>query len=261
MTTSPSDRTARIAATVLVVVTAALIAVVASWRIIRPVPPHVDIDAERFPVRGIDISAHNGPVDFDSVAAAGIDFVYIKASEGRFFRDRAFMDNYLAARRAGLAVGAYHFFRFDCDAREQAENFLGAIVGCDLRLPPAIDIEAWGNPDGFADDSISRRLRHMASLVADRRGRCMVYTNKQGSARFLSAFADAPADSIDYWICSFSQQPPAGDWHLWQHSHMGSVPGIRGKVDLNTFRGTYAAWYAYLDSIIAAPPRRSPNAQ
>ena len=119
-----------------------MIAVVASWRIIRPCRPHVDIDVERFPVRGIDISAHNGPCRLRQCGCRRHRLRLHQASEGRYFRDRAFMDN-LAARRAGLAVGAYHFFRFDCDAEAQADNFLAAIVGCDASSPPSI-IEAWG---------------------------------------------------------------------------------------------------------------------
>lgn len=67
----------------------------------------------RYEVRGIDISAHNGPIDFERIRNEGIDFVFMKASEGSGFKDVAFFDNYRNARKAGLKVGAYHFFRFD----------------------------------------------------------------------------------------------------------------------------------------------------
>ncbi|MDE6207746.1 MAG: hypothetical protein K2M55_08060 [Muribaculaceae bacterium] len=206
---------------------------------------HIDIDQEHYPVRGLDISAHNGTPDFDSIAAAGIDFVYLKASEGMTFRDPAFMRNYLAARRAGLAVGAYHFFRFDCDAAMQSSNFLAAIVGCDFQLPPVIDIEEWGNPTGYDSRNIARRLELMIDAVRARRGTVMLYTNKKGLARYLGTMG---GDMPELWICSFTDPPVEQSWRLWQHSHSGKVSGVRGDVDLNTFNGSRDEWLLWLDN-------------
>ena len=71
-----SDRGARAIAIGLVVLTAVLAGGVALWRVLRPRQPHVEVDYARYPVRGLDISAHNGAPDFDSIAAAGIDFAH-----------------------------------------------------------------------------------------------------------------------------------------------------------------------------------------
>ncbi|MDE5632527.1 MAG: hypothetical protein K2I54_06955, partial [Muribaculaceae bacterium] len=117
-----TDKIARKTAIAIIAATGLLVACMASWRALRAREPHADIDRERYPVTGVDISAHNGAVCFDSLAASGIDFVYLKASEGTSFRDKAFLRNYGAARRAGLAVGSYHFFRFDCDGALQSIN-------------------------------------------------------------------------------------------------------------------------------------------
>ena len=83
--------------------------------------------ADRFPVQGIDVSHHQGVVDWERVASnRAIRFVYIKASEGGDFRDASFTENWNGARRGGLVAGAYHYFTFCRSGRDQAANFLAA---------------------------------------------------------------------------------------------------------------------------------------
>lgn len=238
--------TARNIAIAIVVVTGLLVCGVALRRLTFGSKPHVELDRTVYPVRGIDLSAHNGVPDFDSIAASGIDFVYLKASEGADYRDPAFTRNYLAARRAGLNVGAYHFFRFESDGPRQAENFLGAIKGCELQLPAAIDIEEWGNPAENATEIILERLEGMQAMLKVFYGPTAIYTNKTGDARFVRGnFEDT-----DLWICSFTNPPlTRRPWHLWQHSHCGRIPGVKGYVDLDTFNGHRDDWKLWLDSI------------
>lgn len=237
----------RTAAIALISATAIAILAVMAVRVFSPAVASVDVDPARFPVRGIDISAHNGSVDFDSVARAGISFVYIKASEGASWRDSRFNDNYERARRAGLAVGLYHFFRFDIEGWRQSVNFLLALRGRPLDLPVAIDVEEWGNPGEFTTEIIIDNLRSMVELLRQGGREPIIYTNKNGYYRFIRGHFD----DVALWICSFTDPPLAerDRWTLWQHSHLGRVPGIRGDVDLNTFntpaRGN---WKDYLAS-------------
>lgn len=239
-------------AVAIVAVTGLLVAGLAMWHALRAREPHVDVDRGRYPVVGVDLSAHNGVVDFDSLAAAGIDFVYLKASEGVSFRDRAFVRNYRAARRAGLAVGAYHFFRFDCDGELQSVNFLRAVDGLRPDLPLAVDVEEWRNAPGQTTATVRERLRILVALLRAHGYKVMIYTNKQGHARFVRDGFRSQEDP-DVWICSFTT-PPLGHepWRLWQHSHIGRVAGVRGPVDLNTFNGGRTAWEAWVDSCRAA---------
>lgn len=242
-----TNRSARNTAIAIVAVTGLLVAVIAACRALRTSERHVDPDRSRYPVAGIDLSAHNGLPDFDSVAAAGISFVYLKASEGEDFLDQAFVRNYICARDAGLAVGAYHFFRFDCDGHRQALNLLRAIEGCRLDMPVAIDIEESGNPASFATDFIISRLEAMVATLRENGTDVMIYTNKNGYGRFYrSIFAGTP-DKPGLWICSFTDPPiPRSQWVMWQHSHISRVPGIEGKVDMNTFNGTSDQWRRWL---------------
>lgn len=76
----------------------------------RVISYSADIDENEYQLKGIDLSAHNGKVDFGQVSDAGIDFVILKASEGSRFRDSRFDENYRMAMDSRLYVGAYHFF-------------------------------------------------------------------------------------------------------------------------------------------------------
>lgn len=238
--------TARKIAIGIVVATGLMVCGLALRRAGSPSRLHVELDREEYPVRGIDLSAHNGVPDFDSIAAAGIDFVYLKASEGVDYRDPAFPRNYLAARRAGLKVGAYHFFRFEGDGPQQAANFLAAIKGCQLQMPAVVDIEEWGNPAEKATEIILERLEGMHAILKVFYGPTAIYTNKTGDARFIRG----KFEDTDLWICSFTNPPLSRRrWHLWQHSHCGEVPGVKGNVDLDTFNGSRECWEQWLDSI------------
>ena len=236
-------RFARVGAWVLVVFTGVLIFGTGVGRVLRPQVPHVEVDREAFPVVGLDLSAHNGAVDFDSVAAAGVDFVYLKATEGLTFTDAAFIRNFSAARRAGLAIGAYHFFRFDADGISQARHLLDALHELRVDLPLAIDVEEWGNPAEVPTPQVVERLQTMVAELEHAGYPVIVYTNKNGHGRFLRAL------DVDLWICSFTSPPLAHPWRLWQHSHLGRVPGVNGKVDMDTFNGSREQWEAWLKNL------------
>lgn len=241
-----SERLSRIIAIALVAGTALLIVWVAAERFSRRGVPHVDIDRSEYPVVGIDLSAHNGKVDFDSIRRSGVDFVFLKASEGVSLQDPRFYSNYVAARRAGLAVGAYHFFRFDCDGRRQAMNLMRVIRSVSIDLPVAIDVEEWSNPAEVPTDIIVARLQAMSDHLEANGHPTMFYTNKNGVGRFLrDNFDDRPL-----WICSFTDPPLSHrDWLFWQHSHCGRIAGVKGDVDMNTFNGSHRALNQYIDSL------------
>lgn len=246
-----TDRQARILAILTVAVTGLLVAALAVWRASRPARLSVELDRERYPISGIDLSAHNGVPDFDSIAADSIEFVYLKASEGGDYRDPSFIRNYAAATGAGLTVGAYHFFRFDTDGVRQARNMLDAVKGCRLDLPLAIDVEENGNPAQVPTGTIIDRLEAMVAYLRVFGREVIIYTNKNGEARFLrDSFGRTYNETPELWICSFTDPPlPRRKWLLWQHSHTGRVRGVKGPVDLNTFNGDSAAWRAWLSRV------------
>lgn len=229
------------AAGIFLVITAALVlSSVWAWRQFISSAPYVD--PERYPIRGIDVSAHNGYIDFFKVKRAGIEFVFIKASEGAEFKDTNFRANYRKARHAEIKTGAYHFFRFDVDGVDQAVNFLEAVGERPLDLGLAIDVEEQGNPDGIDPSLVIDRLTAMAEYLYLKGYRVMFYTNRSGYERYL--LKDFPGYPL--WICSFSEYPFDADWTFWQYDHHGRVDGIRGDVDLDTYVGNRTDWQNYL---------------
>lgn len=217
----------------IVGITAAAIFVVVAKRVFTPHSMHVEVDRNTFPSRGIDISAHNGDIDFETIATQGIEFVYMKASEGATWRDSRFADNYSKARKAGLNVGVYHFFRFDVPGWRQSVNILRTIEGRPISMPIAIDVEEWGNPPDHTTEEIVANLRSMVELLRQNGREPIIYTNKNGYYRFIhNRF-----DDVGLWICSFTT-PPVSEphrWVLWQHSHKGHLKGIQGDVSFDTF--------------------------
>lgn len=203
-------------------------------------PPYVD--PERYPVRGIDISSHNGMVNLDAAADDGIEFVFIKASEGGDFRDDNFRLNYEKAVAAGLKTGAYHFFRFDTDGVSQALNFLQAVGDRHLPLGLIIDVEEHGNPTDIPHYLIQERLSAMVDYLSMKGHRVTFYTNRKGYYQYLKEnFRGFPL-----WICSFSSTPIYTEWTFWQYNHKGRVKGISGNVDLNVFCGSKNEWTDFL---------------
>jgi lysozyme len=100
----------------------------------------------RYPVQGIDVSHHQGRIDWTKLKGARSQFAYIKASQGATFRDSSFTWNWNGALAAGVVPGSYHYFSLCGNGAEQATNFIAAaawtkVVG----LPPAVDLEFRGN--------------------------------------------------------------------------------------------------------------------
>ena len=214
-----------------------------------------DVDRAVYPIKGIDLSAHNGLVDFQKVKDDTVSFVILKATEGTDFCDAMFAHNYKEARKAGLKVGAYHFFRFDTPGKMQAEHFISSLSGRMLDLPLVIDVEDWQNAKGVSASAVVRQLRLMIDTLAALGHRVMIYTNRAGYAKYVKGnFPDT-----HLWYCTFSGEPPHGvdKWALWQHSHSGKVNGVEGNVDVNTFNGKEAAFRAFTMRVDTIPGKPS----
>lgn len=216
---------------------ALVVAVVAggfAWALLDDAPPPVRRPhfPARYAVRGIDVSHHNGVIDWPQVATAGVSFAWLKASEGADLVDRRFTANAAGARAAGLRVGAYHFFTFCRPGAEQARNFLAAVAQTPLSLPPAVDVEFVGNCRAPPADAVIRReLEAWLALVEAELGRAVIYTTADADAALLGGLDRAR------WLRSIPGEPGAG-WRFWQFDPAGAVPGVDGPVDLDVFAGS-----------------------
>ena len=113
--------------------------------------------AAHYEVRGIDVSSYQGDIDWPTIAKQGVDFAYVKATEGSSFTDERFEANLRGAREAGLLVGAYHFFSFESRGRSQAEHIVATVPADGDLLPVAIDVEPTGLQGGPPDRRQSGR--------------------------------------------------------------------------------------------------------
>lgn len=183
---------------------------------------------------GIDLSHHNGRVNWDELDTAPLDFVYLKATEGRDWKDREFQQNWLEASRRGWKAGAYHFYLLCRDGAAQAENFIRSVEVRDGTLPPAVDLEYAHNcePQGSRAEAEAQIAVFLAAVEAEYGQRPLLYTTPEFYRDWLAGpFAEYPV-----WMRSLSG-PPDGQVQLWQYSMKGKVPGVGGFVDLNRVPG------------------------
>jgi len=198
-------------------------------------------DRARFPVRGIDVSHHQGDIDWSRVAGDDVQFAYIKASEGGDFRDQAFPRNWNAAGRAEIRRGAYHFFTLCRPGADQAANLLAAMPPDADALPPAVDLEFLGNcrtASRMTPIDLRRELKAFLDLVEKRTGQptLLYLTQEFDDAYQVSANFDRPL-----WLRRIVLEPKFGSrpWTLWQASNFRRRDGINGRVDWNVARLTW----------------------
>jgi lysozyme len=193
--------------------------------------PHGQPDRLRYPVRGIDVSHFQGTIDWPTVARHDVAFAYVKATEGVEGRDAQFWRNWRGAQRAGIRVGAYHYFIFCRSPRTQARNFIAVAPRRAGALPPAVDLElARSCPAGLTGREMRKELDAFLAVVEAReRRRAILYMTPQ----FFETYRrDLPKRAL--WRRSILAKPtPTPSWKIWQYGSRGRVAGIPTFVDLN----------------------------
>lgn len=191
-------------------------------------------DRSSYPLRGIDVSRHQGQIDWPAVAKSDVAFVILKATEGGDHVDERFAANLAGAEAAGLAVGAYHFFTFCKPGAEQARNFLAAVPRDRRLLPPVVDLEFGGNCSARPSvDDLKRELVAFLQPVEAAFGRPAIFYVMNDAA---TQYADALPDR-QRWVRSIAWPPSGADWVYWQYHDEGRINGIDGDVDLNVLQG------------------------
>jgi lysozyme len=198
---------------------------------------------------GIDISHHQGDIDWSKVKSAGANFCYAKATEGKTHKDSRFLVNHEGARQAGLLVGAYHFLSHGTAPADQAENFLSVYmpVRGDADLPPVLDLE-WDPKPGTNQDrwigqspkQIVDKCVEWLTIVESKLGsKPLIYTNKNWWDTRLGNEGQRLAP-YKIWMSRYGAfnlpAPPMPDgltWAMWQFTEHGRIPGTKKNVDVN----------------------------
>lgn len=178
----------------------------------------------------IDLSHHNGGIDFSRLKTAGVEAVILKATQGTKYQDPTFVSRLAKARSAGLEVGAYHFMTDDYP-KSQVEHFLGTVNGLG-KLLLCLDYE--GNGGHSPDAEI---LEKMVLGVVKAKDRHPVVYGSDGNMLgpyLRSAQAHPEVLACKRWIARYSLLKPKTPCNIWQYTSKAKIAGM-GPLDANAF--------------------------
>jgi len=182
---------------------------------------------------GLDISHHQGRIDWKTLAAKKPDFIYFKATEGSTHGDANYEDNRTEARKHAIITGAYHFFSFTSPGIRQALHFIHTAKLKKGDLPPVLDVE-WIKPMP-AVTAVVREVTTFVTTVEKELGvRPIIYTDCMLYNQYLK---DRLPGNYKLWIASYQSKPQC-DCIFWQKSNNYSISGVNGYVDYNVFMGS-----------------------
>lgn len=192
-----------------------------------------------YPIHGIDVSGYQNFIYWPSVKAMKdrdlqLRFAFIKATEGLKDVDKQFKHNWQAAKEAGMARGAYHYFLPTKSGKQQAINFINAVKLEPGDLPPVLDIEKlYGVDPMVMRQEINDWLQ---TVEAAYKVRPIIYSYSD----FYNNYLGDKYLGYTLWIAHYiTKDKPRikRDWGFWQYSESGNVNGIVGKVDFDLFAG------------------------
>ena len=206
---------------------------------------------------GMDVSSYQGYINYDAVKAEGIEYVYIKATEGTWETDDYLKYNYENAKRVGMKVGFYHFVRARSEegAKLEAKYFANAISGMEPDCRLAMDFEIFGSLSWWEVNYLSKIFLEETKRLT---GKDMVIYSNTSTAENM--FSKDLAKEYPLWVAQYGMPYPEdnGNWSNWvgfQYTSKGMLNGIDGYVDLDRFTKEIL-----LDSIAPVPsPSPSPE--
>ncbi len=194
-------------------------------------------------LHGVDLSHWQGEVDFAKLATAGIEFCFLKFTEGTEHVDERAQEYLCAARAQGLPTGAYHYYLPKYDPIEQAEHFLLTMAAHEeqagaLMLPPAIDVEVKASAA-----TLQKGILSFLEHVEKARGVTPILYTSPG---FWRSYVGKWDEIVRFplWVAHYgttypSQFYPWVRWQFWQFTSAGRVLGCSANVDLNIFPGDW----------------------
>ena len=185
-------------------------------------------------MKGIDVSVHNGDIDWNKVKSAGIEFAILRAGFGRLEKqkDEKFEQNYAGAKAAGIPVGAYwySYAMTPEEAELEVDVFLKVIKGKQFEFPVYFDLEEKKQFD-LGKEKVSAIMRAFLEKVE----KAGYFVGLYGSASSLTTHtADDIKSHYTIWLAHWVDKTNyGGAYAVWQYSEKGKVDGISGNVDLD----------------------------
>ena len=192
---------------------------------------------------GIDVSEHQGIIDWDAVARDGIEFAFIRlgnrgATQGALSLDEHYQANLQGAQAAQIPVGIYFFSQAITadEAIEEAQFVLDNLQGAALQYPIVYDHEPVTGIENARANNLSRaqateNAQAFCQRIEEAGYRFMIYGNKSDIARLDQSLLD----TTDIWFAEYGTAVPSGrfDFSLWQFTNNATVAGVPTRVDLN----------------------------
>ena len=200
-----------------------------------------------YQVHGIDISHYQGEIDWNMLkqtrsARFPVRFIFMKSTEGGDYSDKTFQANFDSARAHGFIRGAYHFYNPKTDPVKQADFFIHTVRLEKGDLPPVLDIEKKGKDTKKLQNDLKVWLRKVEAHYGVKP---IIYASYKFKTKYLT---DSVFNAYPYWIAHYYVDSVRyeGDWKFWQHTDVGTLPGISEQVDLNIYNGSMNS----LDSLL-----------
>lgn len=182
--------------------------------------------------KGIDISHHQGDIDFDKLKG-NIDFAMVRCSYGSFYEDRKYKQNIVGLERIGVPYGLYHFSYATSieSAKKEAEGFINIIKRYNPTYPVVIDIESSSRTSSVSKDTLIDIADTICNMIEEAGYYVMIYANLDYLNNKLNSDR---LDRYDKWLAEWRDKPSYNkNYGMWQYSSKGSMPGIKGNVDLD----------------------------
>lgn len=187
-----------------------------------------------YPAKALDVSNYQGWIDWQRVAADGYRHAAVKASEGLSYVDPYAKRNAANARAAGVRVSLYHFAHPSESPLREARHFLDVALGEKLLRQgdpaPALDLEV---TEGLGPHALWRWQHTWGEIVGEALGTTTILYSY---LFFLQDDLYLPPKHRPVWGAAYGHVPTdvLQRWHAWQYTSSGSVPGIKGRVDLDS---------------------------
>ncbi len=204
---------------------------------------------------GIDVSSYQGNIDFKKVKQAGIEVVYIKATEGTYYIDPYLEQNYRRAKENGLKVGLYHYVtaRTEAAARREAQYFVAKVSGKNIDCKLAMDFESFGNLSREQINNIGLVFMKEVEKLSGKQ--VILYSNSYTASNIWRG------ENTNYplWVAEYGVKEPVNNgtwdtWAGWQYTDRGTVSGINTYVDRDKFTKE-----VFLDDTSIIPPVNPPD--
>lgn len=171
-------------------------------------------------------------------------FALVKSTEGTTIKDPQFSRNFREAKRCGIIRGAYHFLNPNSPAEAQAKYFIANTPLEPGDFPPVLDLEINKKTMQRDHAKIVKLALQWLKIVEKHYGvKPIVYTYENYYKDYLHGHG---FDDYDFWIARYGKQPSARHWEIWQFTDKGRCTGINHAVDIDLFRGDYAALKEYV---------------